>query len=85
MMSPEQRAQAMAMLGQGGAQQAAQAVDPRARMQQMQMMEQQAMGQEPPQGMPPQGAPTGQAQQQIPPGLIQQILMMLRGGGQPGG
>lgn len=39
MMTEEQRAAAMAMLGQGGAQQAAQAVNPMARQQQLQAAE----------------------------------------------
>ncbi len=79
MMTEEQRAAAMAMLGNGGAQQAAQAVNPMNRQAQLQAVEQAAMGgQQPPQQMAPQ---QGQGQP-VPPQLLQRLLMMLRGGSQ---
>ena len=79
MMTEEQRAAAMAMLGNGGAQQAAQAVNPMNRQAQLQAAEQAAMGgQQQPQQMAPQ---QGQSQP-VPPQLLQRLLMMLRGVGQ---
>lgn len=81
MMTPEQRAAAMQLLGGGQAQQAAQAVDPNARAAQLQAQEAAAMGQPMPQQAPQQQSVPPQ-QQSVPPQLIQRILMMLRGSGQ---
>lgn len=92
MMTEEQRAAALAMLGGGAAQQAGQQVSAPNRMQQLQQQEAAAMGQQPP--MDPRAAmqrlreTSGSAvipnelPQQLPPGVLQRILMMLRGQGQ---
>ena len=72
MMTPEQRAAATAMLGQGTAAQAAATLDPNARQQQLQMAEQAAMGG----AMPPQ--PPVQAPPQMQPGVLARLLQMLR-------
>lgn len=75
-MTEEQRAQAIAMLGGGAAQQAAQAINPANRNAQLAMQKQAAMGAPGP--MIPQASQTTQ----IDPSILQRLIMMLRGGRQ---
>ena len=78
MMTDEQRSAAMAMLGQGTAAQAGNQLNPNLRQQQLGGAEQAALGMPggaglpPPPGMPPQQPP-------VNPGMLMQLLQMLRG------
>jgi hypothetical protein len=83
MMSPEERAAAMQMLGQGAAQNAGQLVNPMNRQAQLQAQEAAAMGEAPPQASPPQTMMGGPVERPPiatkDPSILKRLADLLRG------